>query len=83
MMLKAFYFSGKTTKNMKREKLFGVNFSGGEKQKIAIARAVYKDAAFVIMDEPTAALDPESECKVYEGFNYKKDILSSESHIKS
>ena len=47
----------------------GVNFSGGEKQKIAIARAVYKDAAFVIMDEPTAALDPESECEVYEGFD--------------
>ena len=47
----------------------GVNFSGGEKQKIAIARAIYKDAAFVIMDEPTAALDPESECEVYAGFD--------------
>ena len=47
----------------------GVTFSGGEKQKIAIARAIYKDAPFVIMDEPTAALDPESECEVYEGFD--------------
>ncbi|MDE5598900.1 MAG: ABC transporter ATP-binding protein/permease, partial [Lachnospiraceae bacterium] len=47
----------------------GVSFSGGEKQKIAIARAIYKDAPFVIMDEPTAALDPESECEVYEGFD--------------
>jgi len=48
---------------------FGVNFSGGEKQKIAIARAIYKDAAFVIMDEPTAALDPEAECEVFAGFD--------------
>ncbi len=46
----------------------GVIFSGGEKQKIAIARAIYKDAPFVIMDEPTAALDPLSECEVYAGF---------------
>ena len=47
----------------------GVNFSGGERQKIAIARAIYRNAAFVIMDEPTAALDPESECEVYAGFD--------------
>ncbi len=47
----------------------GVAFSGGEKQKIAIARAIYKNAPFVIMDEPTAALDPESECEVYAGFD--------------
>jgi len=47
----------------------GVAFSGGEKQKMAIARAIYKDAPFVIMDEPTAALDPESECEVYAGFD--------------
>lgn len=47
----------------------GVNFSGGEKQKIAIARAIHKDAPFVIMDEPTAALDPEAEAEVFEGFD--------------
>lgn len=47
----------------------GINFSGGEKQKLAIARAIYKDAPFVIMDEPTAALDPEAECEVFEGFD--------------
>lgn len=45
----------------------GVAFSGGEKQKMAIARAIYKDAPFVIMDEPTAALDPVAECDVYAG----------------
>lgn len=48
---------------------YGVNFSGGEKQKLAIARAIYKDAPFVIMDEPTAALDPEAEAEVFEGFD--------------
>lgn len=47
----------------------GVNVSGGEAQKIAIARALYKDAPFVIMDEPTAALDPLSEAEIYENFN--------------
>ncbi len=47
----------------------GINFSGGERQKMAIARAIYKAGAFVIMDEPTAALDPVSECEVYAGFD--------------
>lgn len=47
----------------------GVNVSGGERQKMAIARAIYKGAPFVIMDEPTAALDPVSECEVYAGFD--------------
>ncbi len=47
----------------------GVEVSGGEAQKIAIARALYKDAAFVILDEPTAALDPLAEAEVYEKFN--------------
>lgn len=47
----------------------GVNVSGGERQKMAIARAIYKNAPFVIMDEPTAALDPVSECDVYAGFD--------------
>jgi ATP-binding cassette subfamily B protein len=47
----------------------GINVSGGERQKMAIARAIYKGAPFVIMDEPTAALDPISECDVYAGFD--------------
>ena len=47
----------------------GISFSGGEKQKMAIARAIYKNAPFVIMDEPTAALDPVSECEVFAGFD--------------
>ena len=44
----------------------GVNFSGGEIQKLDIARAIYKDAPIVILDEPTAALDPESEYEVFQ-----------------
>jgi ATP-binding cassette subfamily B protein len=47
----------------------GVEISGGEAQKIAIARALYKDAPFIVMDEPTAALDPVAEYEVYSKFN--------------
>ncbi len=47
----------------------GIEISGGEAQKIAIARAVYKDAPFILMDEPTAALDPISEYEIYSGFD--------------
>ncbi|WP_455718394.1 ABC transporter ATP-binding protein [Anaerosporobacter sp.] len=47
----------------------GEDISGGESQKIAIARALYKDAPFVILDEPTAALDPISEHEIYSRFN--------------
>ena len=47
----------------------GVLLSGGEAQKAAIARALYKDAPFVILDEPTAALDPLAEAEIYENFN--------------
>lgn len=46
-----------------------IEFSGGEEQKIAIARAIYKDAPFVVLDEPTAALDPLAEAEVYENFS--------------
>lgn len=47
----------------------GVDISGGEAQKLALARALYKDAPFVILDEPTAALDPIAEAEVYSHFN--------------
>jgi len=47
----------------------GVEVSGGEAQKIAIARALYKDAPFIILDEPTAALDPLAEAEIYSRFN--------------
>jgi ABC-type multidrug transport system fused ATPase/permease subunit len=43
----------------------GVELSGGESQKLAIARALYKDAPVVILDEPTAALDPRAEYEIY------------------
>ncbi|MDE6107253.1 MAG: ABC transporter ATP-binding protein/permease, partial [Oscillospiraceae bacterium] len=47
----------------------GVEVSGGEAQKIAIARALYKDAPFIILDEPTAALDPLAEAEIYSKFD--------------
>lgn len=47
----------------------GVDVSGGEEQKIAIARALYRDSNVYILDEPTAALDPESEYEIYSKMN--------------
>lgn len=47
----------------------GVDLSGGEKQKLALARALYKDAPVVVLDEPTAALDALAEAKLYEDFD--------------
>ena len=47
----------------------GVDVSGGEAQKIAIARALYKNAPFIILDEPTAALDPIAEAEIYGKFD--------------
>lgn len=56
----------------------GVNVSGGEAQKIAIARALYKDAPFLILDEPTAALDPVAEAQIYSKLN---DIVGDKTAI--
>lgn len=53
-------------KNFDRD---GVEISGGEAQRMEIARAIYQDRPFIIMDEPTAALDPIAEYEVYSGFN--------------
>ncbi len=47
----------------------GIWVSGGEGQKIAIARSLYRDAPFIILDEPTAALDPVAEYEIYSKFN--------------
>lgn len=47
----------------------GTDFSGGESQKLAIARAIYKDASFAVLDEPTAALDPLAESEIYGNFS--------------
>ena len=47
----------------------GVEISGGEAQKIALARALYKNAPFIVLDEPTAALDPIAEFEIYSKFS--------------
>ncbi|CAM3909432.1 ABC transporter ATP-binding protein [Kibdelosporangium persicum] len=48
-----------------REFTDGTDLSGGQWQKLAIARAFYRDAPFVILDEPTAALDPQAEADLF------------------
>ena len=45
------------------------DFSGGEKQKLLLAKAIYKNAPVLILDEPTAALDPIAENEIYSRFN--------------
>ena len=47
----------------------GINLSGGERQKLALARALYKDAPIVVLDEPTAALDALAEYRLYQNFD--------------
>ncbi len=47
----------------------GVEFSGGENQKLSLARGLYKDGSIAILDEPTAALDPIAEYNIYQSFN--------------
>ncbi len=47
----------------------GIDLSGGEKQKLALARALYKNAPIVVLDEPTAALDPLAEYELYKSFD--------------
>ena len=56
----------------------GVEISGGEAQKIALARVLYQDTPFIVLDEPTAALDPEAEAEVYTRFN---DIVEDKTAI--
>ena len=47
----------------------GIEISGGEAQKIALARALYKNAPIFIFDEPTASLDPLAEMEFYSKIN--------------
>ncbi|MBQ7777225.1 MAG: ABC transporter ATP-binding protein [Lachnospiraceae bacterium] len=64
----------------------GENLSGGEAQKLAIARALYKDAPIMILDEPTAALDPYAEFEIYQSFyelSKGKTLLSISHRLSS
>lgn len=56
----------------------GIELSGGEAQKVAIARALYKNASLVILDEPTSALDPLAEAEIYQNFN---DLVQDKTAI--
>lgn len=56
----------------------GIDLSGGERQKLALARALYKDAPIMVLDEPTAALDALAEYELYQNFD---SIISDKSAI--
>ena len=56
----------------------GIKLSGGESQKIAVARSIYKEAPLIILDEPTAALDPVSEASI---FNDLREIYKDKTCI--
>ncbi len=57
----------------------GIEVSGGEAQKISIARALYKDSPFILLDEPTAAIDPIAEAELFDRFN--KMIVSGKTAV--
>ncbi len=61
--------AGIDTRLMKGTFEDGIDLSGGEKQKLMLARALYKDAPIIVLDEPTAALDPIAENELYLKYN--------------
>lgn len=64
--------SGRNEQTSLGKEFGGIELSGGEWQKLAMARGFYKDSDFVVLDEPTSAIDPLSESKIYEEF--KKEL---------
>ena len=56
----------------------GIDLSGGEKQKLALARALYKKADIIVLDEPTAALDALAEYRLYQSFN---DLVGKQTAV--
>ena len=56
----------------------GIDLSGGEKQKLALARALYKNSPIIVLDEPTAALDPLAEYELYKSFD---EIIADKSAV--
>ncbi|GKX64868.1 ABC transporter ATP-binding protein [Inconstantimicrobium mannanitabidum] len=56
----------------------GINLSGGQQQKLMLAKALYKDAPMLILDEPTAALDPIAESELYEQYS---DLTKNKTSI--
>ncbi len=69
---------GRDTPIFKQFDKDGVQLSGGQQQKMAIARALYKNAPIVILDEPTAALDPVAEYEIYRNFN---DLVGNKTAV--
>lgn len=61
-------YRGLDTPVTKKLSASGVDLSGGERQKVAIIRSLYKDSPVLILDEPTSALDPVAETEVYQKF---------------